>query len=157
MDKEQQRRAKQQVAFLMQQGIPWKEATATVGITISRATAYRWLEAWRTQGAAAFQDGRHGHPAKLRGAALSLLEERVKAAPETPSRELQAALHQQFDLTVSIGHLNHVRAHLGLGSRTARREKNRFSCLPSTTTQNSTAQEPCCSSQRLSKRAWFPR
>lgn len=92
MDKEQQRRAKQQVAFLMQQGISWKEATATVGITISRVTAYCWLAAWCTQGAAAFQDGRHGHPVKLRGPALSLLEERVKAAPETPSREFQAVL-----------------------------------------------------------------
>lgn len=106
MDKEQQHAAKQQVASLMQQGISWKEATATVGINISRATAYRWLGAWRVQGEAAFQDGRHGHPTKLRGPAWTFFEEMVKAAPETPSREIQAALRQQFDLTVSIGYLN---------------------------------------------------
>lgn len=124
MEKEQQQEAKQQVASLMQQGLSWKEAIATVGVTVSRSTAYRWLTAWRLQGATAFQDGRHGHPAKLRGAAWALFEERVKAVPETPSREIQATLRQQFGLTVSIGHLNQVRSHLGLGSRAARRKKN---------------------------------
>ena len=124
MDKERQRATKQQIAMLMEQGTSWKEATATVGVSISRSTAYRWLAAWRTQREAALQDGRHGHPAKLRGAAWALFEERVKAAPETPSREIQAALRQQFGLTVSIGHLNQVRSQLGLGSRAARRKKN---------------------------------
>jgi transposase len=122
--KEQQRQVKQQFAILMQQGMSWKEAAANVGLSISRSTAYRWLAAWRAQREAAFQGGRHGHPAKLRGPVRAFFEEMVKAAPETPSWEIQAALHQQFNLTISIGHLNHVRSYLGLGSRAARRKKN---------------------------------
>lgn len=39
MDKERQRAAKQQIALLMEQGTSWKEATATVGVHISRSTA----------------------------------------------------------------------------------------------------------------------
>ena len=153
MDKEQQRQTKQQLAVLMEQGTSWKKAAESAGLHISRSTAYRWLDTWRMQREAAFQDGRHGHPAKLRGPAWTFFEEMVKAAPETPSREVQAALHQQFDLTVSIGHLNRVRSQLGLGSHAARRKKNRSPCLPTSLAQNSTAQEPCFSLQRLSKRA----
>lgn len=100
MDIEQQRKAEQHLAVLMEQGTSWKEAAASAGLHISRSTAYRWLDIWRTQREAAFQDGRHGHPAKLRGPALTFLEEMVKAAPETSSREVQAALHQQFDLVL---------------------------------------------------------
>lgn len=107
----------------MHQGRPWKEATATVGVHISRSTAYRWLEIWRRHGEAALLDGRHGHPGKLREPVLTFLEARLKPTPETPSREVQAALHNQFGITVSIGHLNHVRSQLGLSSRTAQRKK----------------------------------
>jgi transposase len=156
MDKEHQRKAKQHLAVLMEQGTPWKEAAESAGLHISRSTAYRWLAGWRVQREAAFQDGRHGHPAKLRGAAWTFFEEMVKAAPETPSREVQAALSQQFGLTVSIGHLNQVRSHLGLGSRAARQEKNRSRCLPTRLAQNSTGLSPCCFSQQRSKRAWSP-
>lgn len=137
MDEEQQHAAKRQVASFMQQGISWKEATATVGIHISRSTAYRWLEAWRRRKEAALQDGRHGHPAKLREPVLTFLETMLKSAPEIPSREVQAALHKQFGISVSIGHLNHVRSQLGLGSRAARRKKNCSSHIHPSNAQNS--------------------
>ncbi len=130
MDKEQQRAAKQQIAALMEQGTPWKEATARVGIHISRSTAYRWLEAWRTYGEAAFQDGRHGHLAKLREPVGTVLQSLCQQAPETPSREVQMALQKQFGISVSIGHLNRVRRQQGLSSRAARKKKNRFSSPP---------------------------
>src|SRR5215467_8930894 len=127
MEKEQQRRAKQQVAVLMHQGSSWKEATATVGVRISRSTAYRWQTAWRTQGEAALQDGRHGHLSKLREPVVAVLETLCQQAPETRSREIHVAFQQQFGISVSIGHLNRVRRQHGLSSRTARKKKNRFS------------------------------
>jgi transposase len=104
MEKEQQRLAKRQVAVLMHQGTFWKEATATAGVHISRSAAYRWLNAWRTHGEAAFQEGRHGHLAKLREPVATALEALLKPAPETPSREVQMALQQQFGSSAKMVH-----------------------------------------------------
>lgn len=131
MEKEPQRMARQQVAVLMHRGTSWREATATAGVHVSRSTAYRWLKAWRTQGEAAFQDGRHGHVAKLREPVATALETLLKPTPEMPSREVQSALQKQFDISVSIGHLNRVRCQHGWSSRTARKKKNRSSPTPS--------------------------
>jgi len=36
----------------------------------------------------------------------------------------EAALQERFGILISIGHLNRVRAELGLGSRAGHREKN---------------------------------
>ena len=131
MDKEQRYKAKEQVACLMREGISWKEATTRVGIQVSRATAYRWLAAWRALGAIAFQDGRHGYPAKLRESVRTTLEVMCHQAPEMPSQEVQVALQHQFGISVSIGHLNHVRAQLGIGNHVGRLNKKRkYHVLP---------------------------
>src|SRR5260370_25086931 len=66
MEAEQRRAAKEQMIALMQAGHGWQEASAQAGIQVSRSTAYRLLRQVRTRGKVAFQDGRHGHPAKLR-------------------------------------------------------------------------------------------
>ncbi len=58
--------AKAHLISLMQAGYPWQKAAAMAGLHLSRSTAYRLLQAIQTLGDAAFQDGRHGHPAKLR-------------------------------------------------------------------------------------------
>jgi len=52
------------------------------------------------------------------------LETMCREAPHTPSHVVQAALQERFGLLVSIGHLNRVRAELGVGSRTPHRGKN---------------------------------
>jgi hypothetical protein len=44
-------------------------------------------------------------------------------APQMPSREVQAALQEQFGIHVSIGHLNRVRAQLGIGNHVGRSKK----------------------------------
>ncbi len=58
--------AKRQMMTLMQQGVGWQKAARLAGIHASRSTAYRWFQRWRLGGEEAFQDGRHGHPAKVR-------------------------------------------------------------------------------------------
>jgi transposase len=156
MDKEQRQAARRQMVTLMQAGQGWQEAARLSGVQVGRSTAYRLLQAFRVRGEAVFQDGRHGHPAKLREPELTFLEAVVKPAPEIPSRQLQAALSKEFGITVSIGHLNHVRSQLGLGSRTARRKKNRSSCIQPSNAQISMAQEHCFSSRRHTKQAWSP-
>src|SRR5258708_10399864 len=117
MEAEQRRAAKEQMIALMQTGHRWQEAAAQAGIQVSRSTAYRLLRLVRTRGKAAFQDGRHGHPAKLRTAERTWLGSSCRASPGTSSRVVQATLQGRFGIQISIGYLNQVRASLGLGRR----------------------------------------
>ena len=118
MEAEQRRAAKEQMISLMQAGHRWQEAAAQAGVQVSRSTAYRLLRLVRTGGKTALQDGRHGHPAKLRTAERTWLESSCRASPGTPSRVVQASLQERFGIQISIGYLNQVRARLGLGRRT---------------------------------------
>src|SRR5258708_10664744 len=115
MEKEQRREAKQHLVVLMHQGISWKEARATVGVHISRSTAYRWVQGVQSRGEAALLDRRHGHPTKLREAVLQWLVATCRPNPQIPSHHVQAALQVHFDIYVSIGDLNGVRVHVGVG------------------------------------------
>ena len=124
MQEEQRSAAKGQMIALMQVGHPWQEAAAMAGVQTGRSAAYQLLRNVRLRGEAALQDGRHGHPAKLRQPVGQWLETTCREAPQTPSRVVQAALQERFGILVSIGHLNRMRAKLGVGSRSVHREKN---------------------------------
>ena len=125
MEEEHSHAAKGQLVALMQAGHSWQEAATMAGVQISRSAAYRLLQKVRTQGEEGLRDGRHGHPAKLRGCVQQWLKDYCQAAPGTPSRIVQQALQNRFGIVVSISHLNATRAVLGLGSRTTPlREKN---------------------------------
>lgn len=123
-DHERHQATKAHLVMLMQAGYPWHKAAATAGLQISRSTAYRLLQAVQTRGEAAFQDRRQGHPAKLRATVLQWLVTTCRANPQMPSREVQAVLQEQFGIHVSIGHLNRVRAQLGIGNHVGRSKKN---------------------------------
>jgi transposase len=124
MEEEQRRAAKRQMVALMQVGHSWQEAATMAGVQIGRSAAYQLLHNVRLRGEVALQDGRHGHPAKLRLSVREWLETTCRQAPHTPSHVIQAALQERFGILVSIGHLNRVRAELGVGSRVLHREKN---------------------------------
>ena len=89
--------------------------------------AYRLLQAVRERGNAVLQDGRHGHPIKLRGEARDFLEAYCRETPCTPSSALQAALRDRFNLQMSVSQINRVRAALGLSnpSKRSSQEKKR--------------------------------
>ena len=141
MEAKQTQEAKRQMMVLMQEGIFWQEAARRAGVQTSRSTAYRWFAVYRTQGEAAFHDGRHGHPAKLREPVRKWLETTCRETPEMPSRVVQAALQERFGILVSIGHLNRMRAALGGGSQTVRREKNCRYPVPQATPTGKKEQE----------------
>jgi transposase len=95
-------------------GASWEEAVATAGLLVSRATAYRiWLRAWR-EGPSAFEDQRHGQRTKLHAPIQTWLVAYCQAAPHTPSHELQPLVQHHFGITLSVRHLNRVRAALGV-------------------------------------------
>jgi len=124
MEEEQRRAAKRQMIVLMQAGHCWQEAADMAGVRTGRSAAYQLLRTVRVRGEVALQDGRHGHPTKLRQPVRQWLETTCREAPHMPSHVVQAALLERFGILISIGHLNRVRAELGLGSRAGHWEKN---------------------------------
>jgi transposase len=114
MDQAERRRAKAQLVANMAAGQSWREAAAQAGLTISRSAAYRLAQRARTEGEGALEDQRHGHPSKLSAPVQQWLVATCREAPYQSGQMLQAALEQRFGLQVSRGHLNAIRARLGL-------------------------------------------
>jgi len=122
----QRQEAREQFIAAMLEGRPFREVSAGSSPPVKRAMAYRLLRAVRTKGNIALQDGRHGHPMKLRGEARTFLEEYCRKTPQTPSSTLQIALRERFDLQVSVSQINRVRAVPGVShhSQQSQQEKN---------------------------------
>ena len=149
--------AKAHLVLLMQGGYSWQKAATIVGLHISRSTAYRLRHSVQTRGEAAFEDGRHGHPAKLREAVLQWLGAICRSAPQMPSREVQAALQDQFGVQVSLGHLNRVRAQLGIGNPVGRSKKNSKCHVLHRKLNGKRVLVPCCLSLLHTRRdCWKP-
>jgi transposase len=157
MDGQGQRQsAKAHLVAVMQQGYSYQAATVLAGIQVSQSTAYRLCQGVRKQGEAALQDGRHGHPSKLRGAARTFLEEQCRQAPSMPSSVIQKLLHEGFGLSVSISQINRVRAALGISNHQQKQgqEKKLKQKQPSPLKQSGRkAQEASCCLLLLIKRA----
>jgi transposase len=108
--------ARVQVVEAMEQGLPWHEAAKQAGLQISQSTAYRLRQRMRQGGKPALHEGRHGHPAKMRGEVREFLEETCRQAPHTPSHKIQEQLAKRFALPISVSQLNRVRAALGISN-----------------------------------------
>jgi transposase len=125
---EQQEVGKRQMVTLMQAGHHWKEAAQLSGVQISRSAGYRLAQKVRTQGEAGWQDGRQGHPSKLREPVLQWLKTYCQASPETPSHVVAESLEKQFGVRMSISHLNGTRAELGLTTQSRQGRKKNGMC-----------------------------
>jgi len=116
LESKQRQAAREQLIIAMLEGRTFQEVSTGTLVPVKRAMAYRLLHAVRTKGNIALQDGRHGHPSKLRGEARAFLEACCREAPCTPSPTLQAVLRERFDLQVSVSQINRVRATLGVSN-----------------------------------------
>ena len=127
VERNQRQVAREQLVTAMVEGQSWQEVNTGSSLPVKRAMAYRLLRAVRIKGNIALQDGRHGHPSKLRGEARAFLEASCREAPSMLSSTLQAALRERFDLQVSVSQINRVRATLGVSnpSRASRQGKKR--------------------------------
>ncbi len=127
VEKHERQVAREQLVTALLGGQSWQEVNKGPDVPVKRAMAYRLLRAVRIKGETALQDGRHGHPSKLRGEARALLEASCREAPCTPSPTFQAALRERFDLQVSVSQINRVRAALGVSnhSKQSPQEKKR--------------------------------
>ncbi len=119
------RAAKAAMIDYMNEGYRWDVAAQMAGVVVSRATAYRlWLRSWR-EGPSCLDDGRHGHPSKLREPVRQWLLEACTQAPTTPSHALQTAIADTFGVAVSVRQINRVRAALGVPAVRPRTPKKR--------------------------------
>jgi transposase len=125
MEKNERQAARERLVTAMLAGQSWQEAAGATAMPVKRAMAYRLLRAVRTNGNTALQDGRHGHPSKLRGEVRTFLSEQCQQAPHTSGRLLQAALQERFQLNVSISQINRVRAALGGSHRPQNQEQGK--------------------------------
>ena len=73
----------------------------------------------------ALQDGRHGHPSKLRGEACTFLADYCRGAPHTASSVIQALLQERFELSVSVSQINRIRAALGVSNSSHARQQEK--------------------------------
>jgi transposase len=105
---------KRQVVELMLAGNHWQEATEQVGVKVSESTAYRWVRNWRQEGEAGLSDGRHGHAYKMTPEIRMWLKENCEQARHTPSSQVKKMIKDKFNLEISRGHLNRMRAELGV-------------------------------------------
>lgn len=105
---------KQQVVERMQAGQPWLEAIEQVGVKVCQSTAYRWVRCWRDQGEAGLSDGRHGHLYKMTPEIQEWLKASCGQAPHLPSSQVKELIQEKFKVELSRGHLNRVRAELGV-------------------------------------------
>jgi len=127
VESNQRQLAREQFIAAMLEGRTFREVSAGSPPPVKRAMAYRLLCAVRAKGDIALQDGRHGHPIKLRGEARAFLEACCRETPYISGLTLQAALRERFDLQVSVSQINRVRAALGVSnhSKQSPQEKKR--------------------------------
>ncbi len=127
VERNQRQMARERLVTEMGEGRTFRQVSTSTPTPLKRAMAYRLLRAVRLKGEMALQDGRHGHPSKLRGEARTYLEACCREAPSTPSSTLQRVLRERFDLQVSVSQINRVRAALGVSNhpRQSPHEKKR--------------------------------
>ncbi len=116
LGREERRAAKAQLVAGMQAGLSWQAAAAAAGITTSEATAFRLRRRFQQEGADAFDDHRHGYAYKLSPPVRQWLVAYCQDHPHTSSHSLQTAQRAQFDVLITVGYLNQVRAALDLRS-----------------------------------------
>jgi transposase len=117
MTSEEQQVVKQQILAAFEQGCSVPDLLSTTGVPLHRATVYRLHQRFQNDPETALNDGRHGHPSKLRSDVRAWLQTYWQTTPDCTSHTVQAALFERFAVWVSIAHLNWVRASLGLSRR----------------------------------------
>jgi transposase len=101
----------------LERGFSVPEVHTRAIIPLHRTTLYRFRRRVQADPVAALEDGRHGHPIKLRGEVRQWLVAFCQEAPHTPSHVVQAVLQERFGLLVSISQLNRFRTAHHISSR----------------------------------------
>jgi transposase len=112
MNSDQRYAARAKCVALMQAGHPWQEAVAAASLPICRSAAYALLKRVETQGDLALTERRRGQFHTFTPLIRDWIRSTCLTDPHIPSHCLQHQIAAQFGITVSISHLNAVRACL---------------------------------------------
>jgi len=160
-EQEERRAAKARLVATMIHGQSWRDAVEASGLQISRTTAYRLRQSVRAQGEFSLDERRHGHASKLRAPVQGWLGAYCRGAPSTSSHVVQAMLRERFGLSVSVRHLNRIRAALGVSRVPPHRAKQGGGKMWGNRRRPSrpgkTAPAAYSSSPPRMRLAWFPR
>ena len=130
---QQRQAAKREIVRQFEQGVSVEDFRGRSPVPMHRTTIYRLLKRVQREGEGAFNDGRHGHPVKLRGEIRAFLLEHCQNHASAASREIQRLVAERFGISVSVSQLNRVRAAHGLSRKSLPREKKaengRYYCL----------------------------
>ena len=130
---QQRQAAKQEMVRQFEHGVSVEDVRGRSPVPMHRTTIYRLLKRVQREGEGAFNDGRHGHPVKLRGEIRAFLLEHCQNHASAASREIQRLVAERFGISVGISQLNRVRAAHGLSRKSLLREKKaengRYYCL----------------------------
>src|SRR5437763_17183825 len=118
----------------MLEGQPWQKAMSNAGLQVGRSTAYRLVQLAcdPERSERPFLDDRHGQPYKLTEPMRRWIVEYCTQHPGVSSSQVKAELQAQFGLEVSRGHINRVRAEVGITApwrgRTKKNERSPSPC-----------------------------
>jgi transposase len=148
--------ARCEIVRQVKQGISAREARMSSAVPMHRTTFYRLLKRVQREGESGSTDGRHGHPIKLRGEALTCLKEYCQSNPSVSSPTVQHLLQERFGLCISVSQLNRVRAIHGLSRRRVPREKKAQN-QPHELSQDTTNRPgACCYAKFMSTKSCNP-
>ena len=117
--------AKREIVRQFEHGVSAEDVRGRGLVPMHRTTIYRLLKRVQYEGEGAFNDGRHGHPVKLRGEIRAFLLEHCQNHPSVSSSAVQHLLAERFGLWVSVSQLNRVRATGGLSRQYSSEKKAR--------------------------------
>jgi len=122
---QQRQAAKREIVRQFEHGVSVEDVRGRSPVPMHRTTIYRLLKRVQHEGEGAFNDGRHGHPVKLRGEIRAFLLEHCQNHPSVSSSAVQHLLAERFGLSVSVSQLNRVRATGGLSRQYSSEKKAR--------------------------------
>jgi transposase len=114
---------KKAVVNQMLSGQSPEEAIQFSDEVVSKRSAYRWLADYHEQGDAGLQKKRGGVIWKFTDEMRERLSSHCQADLKISTPQLQALLLQEFDVELSLSHINQVRIDLGLSVRQLKKKK----------------------------------
>jgi len=115
----------EQLLLRLEAGEELAPVCAELGLELSPKRVQKLQAKYEAGGrqTAALLDGRFGHSQHVTSAIRAYLYERRQAEPEITGPVLAAEVERRFEVTVSVGHINHLLGEVALNRRPGRPRK----------------------------------
>lgn len=115
----------EQLLLRLEAGEELAQACAELGLELTPKRVQKLQARYEAGGrqTAALLDGRFGHSQQVTSAIRAYLYERRQAEPEITGPALAVEIERRFEVTVSVGHINHLLDEVALNRRPGRPRK----------------------------------